>query len=118
MWRRYTAPPPLHHRASPPAHLATASHLVHRVAIAQSVRSAPAAQPCRVGTACATCPLVAADMRIAIRVDLAVLRTAHACLRLGGTTLLALGEVTDVDPLPLMPAEAIARAVGASTTRS
>jgi hypothetical protein len=47
-----------------------------------------------------------------------VLRTAHACLRLGGTTLLALGEVTDVDPLPLMPAEAIARAVGASTTRS
>ena len=58
-------------------------------------------------------------MWIAIRVDLAMLGTPHARLRLGGPALalLAFGEVANVDGLSPMPSEAIARAVGIRTAR-
>ena len=58
-------------------------------------------------------------MWIAIRVDLAVLGSPHARLRLGGTALalLAFSEVADLDGLSPMPAEAIARAYGLCTAR-
>ena len=90
---------------------------MHRVAIAQSVRSASAAKPRRVGSPRAAGPLVTSHMRIAIGIDLPVLSTPHAGLGFGGTplALLALGEVTDVNGLPPMPTEAVARAVGIGT---
>ena len=90
---------------------------MHRVAIAQSVRSASAAKPRRVGPPRAACPLVPSHMRIAIGIDLAVLSTPHARLGFGSTSLalLTLGQVTDVNGLPTMPTEAVARAVGIGT---
>ena len=104
-------------------YLVITPHLVHGVTIAQPVRPTSAAQPCGVGPARAPGPLVAAHVRGALGIDLAMLRTPHARLGRGSITLafallaLALGEVADVERLAPMPPEAVAGAVGIGTTR-